>query len=253
MSAFTLDPPCSVPPIFSIEELKNLDLLKIPQHIAIIMDGSRRWAKAKGLSPALGHWEGAEVLTDVLRAAAELGVKTLTVYAFSTENWGRPKDEVENLMNIFQLYLERKKEVMIRDGVKLGAIGDLSKLPKKVLDAFHETRSATENCDRINLVLALNYGGRDEIRRAVAKIIEEKIAPDKITEECISKHLDTSPYGDPELLIRPGGEMRVSNFLLWQLSYSEFYSTEVLWPDFSAKELFKAILAFQTRSRRLGG
>ncbi len=142
---------------------------------------------------------------------------------------------------------------MIRDGVRLDAIGDLSRLPERVLNAFHQTKKATEYCNRINLVLALNYGGRDEIRRAMAKILEEKVTPDQLTEECIAKHLDTNRFGDPDLLIRTSGQMRVSNFLLWQISYAEIYSCEVLWPDFSPKELFEAILAFQRRIRRLGG
>lgn len=239
--------------VFTEEELDQIDLTKVPRHIAIIMDGNRRWAKQKQVPCAMGHWEGAETLTGVLQGAAQLGVKTLTVYAFSTENWNRPKPEVEDLMNIFQLYLKRKKEVMIRDGVKLDAIGDIIKLPEKVRREFLETKKATSNCDRINLVLALNYGGRDEIRRAVAKIVEEKIPLDEITEECIASHLDTNSFGDPELIIRTSGEMRLSNFLLWQASYAEFFSTQVLWPDFSAKELLKAVLTFQNRSRRLGG
>lgn len=238
--------------IYTNEELSQVDLFNIPKHIAIIMDGNRRWAKQKGLPPMVGHWEGAEVISDILKGAAELGVKTLTVYAFSTENWGRPKSEVEDLMKIFELYLVSKKEVMLRDGVRLDAIGDLSRLPENVLNAFYETKKATEHCDRINLLLALNYGGRDEIRRAIVKIVEEKLEPDQITEECITKHLDTKLYGDPELLIRTSGEMRVSNFLLWQISYAEIVSTNVLWPDFSSKELLKSIMAFQNRHRRLG-
>lgn len=239
--------------VYSAEELSQLDPLKIPKHIAIIMDGNRRWAKQKKLPPMIGHLEGAETLTEVVKGASELGVKTVTVYAFSTENWGRPQSEVEDLMNIFELYFMRKKEFMVREGVRLDAIGDLSRLPERVLNAFYLTKKATEHCDRINLVLALNYGGRDEIRRAVVKIFEEKIAPDQITEECISKHLDTNPFGDPDLLIRTSGEMRVSNFLLWQISYAEIFSTEVLWPDFCPKELLEAILIFQKRGRRLGG
>lgn len=252
MTAHTLEA-SDLKSIYSAAELAQVEPSAIPKHIAIIMDGNRRWAKQNGLPPMMGHWEGAETLTDVLRAAAELGVKTLTVYAFSTENWGRPESEVEYVMNLFELYLMRKKESMVRDGVRLDAIGDLSRLPEKVLTAFKETKKATEHCDRINLVLALNYGGRDEIRRAVVKILEEKLLPDQITEECIASHLDTSRYGDPDLLIRTSGEMRVSNFLLWQISYAEIFSTKVLWPDFSSSELLEAVLAFQRRSRRLGG
>lgn len=238
--------------IYSNEELMLLDPLLVPKHIAIIMDGNRRWAKLRGLPPMMGHWEGAEALTEVIRSASDLGVKTLTVYAFSTENWGRPELEIEGLMNMFELYLVRKKEHMVRDGVNLSAIGDLSRLPERVRNAFYQTKKATEHCDRINLVLALNYGGRDELRRAFAKILEEKISPDQLTEEMIAKHLDTSRFGDPDLLIRTSGEMRVSNFLLWQISYTEIFSTDVLWPEFSPKKLLEAILVFQKRNRRLG-
>lgn len=243
--------------IYSSDEISFLDPEKIPKHIAIIMDGNRRWAKQRDLPPMMGHWEGAEVLTDVLRAASELGVKTLTVYAFSTENWVRPEQEIEALMNIFELYLVRKKEFMVRDGIRLDAIGDLSRLPENVQTAFQQTKKATEHCEKINLVLALNYGGRDEIRRAMGKILEEHkqlgLRSEDLTEELISKHLDTSPWGDPDLLIRTSGELRVSNFLLWQISYAEIYVTDVLWPDFSSKHLLEAILTYQGRTRRLGG
>lgn len=251
MTAFTLEVP-EIKRTYSSEDLSCIDPFNIPKHIAIIMDGNRRWAKDQGLPPMMGHWEGAETLSDVLRGASELGVKTLTVFAFSTENWTRPEEEVEDLMNIFELYLMRKKEQMLRDGVKLGAIGDLSRLPEQVLKALEETKKATAHCDKINLVLALNYGGRDEIRRAVIKILEENPRPDQITEESIGEHLDTNPYGDPDLLIRTSGEMRVSNFLLWQISYAEIFSTNILWPSFSSQELIKAITAYQSRKRRIG-
>lgn len=252
MTATTLEVPESKT-IYSNEELSLIDPLKIPKHIAIIMDGNRRWARQRQVPPMMGHWEGAETLTEVLKGAADLGVKTLTVYAFSTENWGRPAKEVEDLMNIFELYLMRKKESMLRDGVRLDAIGDLSQLPARVSQALQETKKATENCDRINLVLALNYGGRDEIRRAVVKMMKEGIAPEEVSEELLGKYLDTARFGDPDLLIRTSGEMRVSNFLLWQISYAEIFSTDTLWPDFSPKYLLEAIRVFQQRSRRLGG
>jgi len=243
--------------VFSAEELALIDPQKCPKHVAIIMDGNRRWAKQKGLPPMMGHWEGAEVLTDVVRAASELGVKTLTVYAFSTENWGRSGPDIEALMNIFELYLIRKRELMVRDGIKLGAIGDLTRLPQAVQEAFYHTKKATEHCSKINLVLALNYGSRDEIRRAILKILQENekrpLEAHEVTEEYISRHLDTNPWGDPDLLIRTSGELRVSNFLLWQISYSEIFVTDVLWPDFSPKQILEAALAFQGRTRRHGG
>lgn len=237
---------------YTCEELSLLNPELIPQHIAIIMDGNRRWAKQKGLPPAMGHWEGAETLTDVTRAASDLGVKTLTVFAFSTENWNRPENEIEELMDVFELYLLRKKEVMVRNGVRLDAIGDLSRLPPSVTNAFKQAKKETEHCDKINLVLALNYGGRDEIRRAVVRMMQDKIDPLDVTEQMIGKYLDTNRFGDPDLLIRTSGELRVSNFLLWQISYAEIFSTHVLWPDFTQKTLFEAVLAYQKRRRRLG-
>lgn len=242
---------------FTPADLSLLNPQNIPQHIAIIMDGNRRWAKQRGLPPMMGHWEGAEVLTDIVNAASDLGVKTLTVYAFSTENWTRPQTEVEAVMNILELYLIQKREQMVQDGVRLHAIGDLSRLPDRVKQAYLTTKKATEHCDKINLVLAMNYGGRDEIRRAISKIVEDfdqqKISSSDITEELIAGYLDTAPFQDPDLLIRTSGEFRISNFLLWQISYAEIYTTEVLWPDFSPKKLFEAILAFQQRTRRKGG
>lgn len=243
--------------IYSIDQLSLIDPRKCPKHIAVIMDGNRRWAKQRDLPPVMGHWEGAEVIIDIVRAASELGVKTLTVYSFSTENWERPEEEIEALMNIFEVYLIQKRELMIKEGIRLHAIGDLSRLPLRVRDAFEETREITRNGDRINLVLALNYGSRDEIRRAVVKILHEnerqKIDTDKITEEFISSRLDTKEWGDPDLLIRTSGELRLSNFLLWQISYAELYMTNVLWPDFSHLNLYEAVCSFQQRSRRRGG
>lgn len=241
--------------IYTPEQLSILE--KIPKHIAIIMDGNRRWAKQRGLHPTMGHWEGAEVLIDVVRAAIELGCQTLTVYSFSTENWDRTPEEIEALMNVFELYLVQKRELMVREGIRLDAIGDLSKLPKRVLDAFEETKRQTQNGDRIKLVLAINYGGRDEIRRAVVKILQEnekqKIELDQVSEEFIAQKLDTHGWSDPDLLIRTSGELRISNFLLWQISYTEFFYTDVLWPDFSAQNLYQAVLSFQQRNRRRGG
>lgn len=241
------------PTLFESDRLALLDPTNIPEHIAIIMDGNRRWARKRGLPPMMGHWEGAEVLMDVVRAASQLGVKTLTVYAFSTENWSRPTIEVEALMNIFEVYLKGKRDQMIQDGVRLDAIGNISGLPSRIQEAFYQTKKDTEPCDKINLVLAMNYGGRDEIRRATLKILEQKIAPENLTEELISRHLDTYLWGDPDLMIRTSGELRMSNFLLWQMSYAEIYITDVLWPEFCSKELLEAILVYQKRNRRIGG
>ena len=242
---------------YTEEEIAMLDHTKTPKHVAIIMDGNRRWAKQNNLPPMMGHWEGADTLTDVVRSAAELGIETVTVYAFSTENWTRPEAEVEALMNIFELSLIRKKEHMVQNGICLNTIGDLARFPKKVQETLYDSMEATRHCDRINLVLAFNYGGRDEIRRAVAKILDidrqNPLQSSDITEELIAKQMDTYRWGDPDLLIRTSGELRISNFLLWQLSYAEIFVTDVLWPDFSPKELFKAVIAYQSRDRRRGG
>ncbi len=242
---------------FSEEQLLKIRDFPIPNHIAIIMDGNRRWAKQRSLSSKQGHWEGAEALTEITRAAALLGVKTLTAYSFSTENWGRSPEEVDALMHLFSTYLHLQKNTMIRDGVCLHTIGDLSRFPQNVQNAFRTTQEATSHCKKINLVLAMNYGGRDEIRRAFVKILQENqnspLSPDQISEEFIATYLDTRRWGDPELVVRTGGEMRLSNFMLWQISYAEIYMTEKLWPDFVPQDLFEAILSFQKRNRRLGG
>jgi undecaprenyl diphosphate synthase len=243
--------------IFSSNDLAMFDREKGPSHIAIMMDGNRRWARNNQLKAMRGHLEGAEVLTRIVRAAIQLGVRTLTVYAFSTENWNRTPSEIDYLMKIFELYLIRKRQLMMKEGIRLDAIGDLSQLPPQVQNALQKTRLTTQNNQKINLVLALNYGSRDEIRRAIGRILErhdeKKIVPGELTEKFISQFLDTNQWGDPDLLIRTSGEMRVSNFLLWQISYTEFYVTDVLWPAFTPQELLRAVLAFQARQRRLGG
>ncbi len=244
-------------PVYTEEEFALIDLEFVPKHVVIIMDGNRRWARKQGLPPEMGHWQGAEQLDIIVRAAAELGVKTLTVYSFSTENWNRPKHEVEMLMQLLEAYLINKRENLVKEGVRLNTIGKISLLPDSVKKTLNETIQATKNGDRIELVLALNYGGRDEIRRAFIKMNEAceqgKLNFKEITEETISSYLDTAPRGDPELFIRPSGEQRVSNFLIWQISYSEIYVTDVLWPDFSPKNLLEAVIDYQKRNRRYGG
>lgn len=228
----------------------------IPEHIAIIMDGNRRWAQDKGLPIMVGHWQGAETLSKIIEKAASLGVKVLTVYAFSTENWNRNFEEIESLMSLFQAYLIGQKNRMIEEGVRLGSIGDISRFPLEIQKTLLEVKNATANGNKIDLVLAINYGARDDIRRATSAIVEDclmgKLQKNEITEFLISQYLDTAPWKDPELLIRTSGEQRLSNFLLWQLSYTEIYSTEVLWPDFNEQDLVKAIEIYQHRKRRLG-
>lgn len=238
-------------------EKEGLNPKKIPQHVAIIMDGNRRWALQKNMPASMGHWHGADVLEEIVQTSAQLGIKTLTVYAFSTENKSRNKDEIEALMDVFEFYLHHKREALLRENTRLDAIGDLESLPDKVKQALFLTQKATQHCNKINLVLALNYGGRDEIRRAIFKILKmnqsKKLSFSDLTEDLISSQLDTAKYGDPDLLIRTSGEIRVSNFLLWQISYAEIYTTDVLWPDFSSKQFLEAILSYQNRQRRKGG
>lgn len=243
--------------IYSPKDLALLDFSKVPQHVAIIMDGNRRWAKRQGLPTMMGHWKGADVLTKTVRAASELGIKTLTVFSFSTENWGRSKEEIDALMHLFKVYLEKQRQPMVCEGVRLEAIGDLNRLPASVLKELDLTRAQTAHCKKIDLVLAINYGGRDDIRRAFVSMMGDfekgELTKEQISEQLISQYLDTARWPDPELLIRTSGERRQSNFLLWQLSYSEFYHTDVLWPDFDEHALLQAVCEIQQRQRRRGG
>ncbi len=258
MNSLIIEEPhlCEKETIYSEDSLSEIDRLRIPHHIAIIMDGNRRWAKKHGLPPMFGHWKGAETLTEIVRAASELGIKVLTVFAFSTENWGRSPEEVDALMHLFKNYLIGQKEPMAEEGVRLEVIGDIQRLPQDVQDVLEETKRATAHGKKIDLVLALNYGGRDDIRRAVVSMIEDhekgNLSKEEISEETIARYLDTAEWPDPEILIRTSGEKRQSNFLLWQLSYSEFYHTEVLWPDFDETALLQAVKEYQNRERRLG-
>lgn len=242
--------------IYSSEDLAFLDTTKVPTHVAIIMDGNRRWAKRQGLPAMMGHWKGAETLTKIVRAASELGIKTLTVYSFSTENWSRTKEEVDTLMHLFKVYLVKQRGPMAKEGVRLQAIGDLNRLPYSVRNELELSKSYTAHCNKIDLVLAINYGGRDDIRRAVVSMMADVekglLSKEQISETLISKYLDTAQWPDPDLLIRTSGEMRQSNFLLWQLSYSEFYLTDILWPDFDEQSLLQAVCHVQQRQRRLG-
>ena len=238
------------------EECDQIDFERIPKHIAIIMDGNRRWAIKKNQPVELGHWRGAEALDEVVRAAAQIGIKALTVYAFSTENWKRSQNEIKVLMQVLESYLINRREIMIKEGVSLHAIGDLSKIPKKAVKTLKDTIAATSHGNKIDLILALNYGGRDDIRRAFLHLFDTikkgNLCREEITEELISSYLDTAKWGDPDILIRTSGECRISNFLIWQISYSEIYYTEVLWPDFSKRDLFNAVVEFQKRQRRFG-
>lgn len=242
---------------FSAEQLSLLSKARVPRHIAIIPDGNRRWARQQEEKPKEGHKAGANILIDTVHAAKELGVSAITFYLFSTENWERPQEEVAALMWLLQEFLLEQSDVMLAGGVRLNTIGDLSKLPQDVVAIIEDTKRKTAECNQIDMILALNYGGRDEIRRTLQRIIDKcqsgHLRKEEITETTIADHLDTAHWGDPDLLIRTSGEMRISNFLLWQFSYAEFYFSNVLWPDFTPDHLLEAVVEFQKRERRLGG
>lgn len=243
-------------PIFSPAQLAEIHSASVPKHIAIIPDGNRRWARRGDLDLVKGHERGAQMLRDIVQAATELGITTLTLYSFSTENWRRTPEEVEYLMQLLKANLIQCREELPAFGVRLDTIGDLSGLPPDILPLLEQAKEIGRDGDKLNLVLAINYGSRDEIRRAVQQIAREvaegKIAPEEITEQTIAEHLDTVPWGDPELFIRTSGEMRVSNFLLWQICYAEIYVIDVLWPDFTPGHLLEAVQTYQQRQRRLG-
>jgi undecaprenyl diphosphate synthase len=228
----------------------------VPQHIAIIMDGNGRWAKQKGMPRVLGHRSGVKSVREVTEAAAQIGVKYLTLYAFSTENWNRPPAEVMALMSLLVETIKGEIKDLNKNGVRLMAIGDLEQLPEASLKALKDGIEATKNNTRITLVLALNYSAKWEILRAARLLAEQARAgilrPEDITEAHFEGALSTHDIPDPELLIRTSGETRISNFLLWQIAYAELYFTSVFWPDFGQKELYEAILSYQRRERRFG-
>ena len=230
--------------------------LRIPEHVAIIMDGNGRWAKQRGLPRTDGHLQGQEALRATLRAAAELGISYLTVYAFSTENWSRPQEEVDALMSILVSAIHAETPQLIAEGVRMRAIGDLSRLPQQAQDSLAESIELTKDGQQITLILALSYSSRDEIRRASQRLAAEaaagRLRPEEITEELISSYLDTAEYPDPDLVIRTGGEERISNYLLWQSAYSELYFSETYWPDFGQEALDEALAAYASRERRFG-
>lgn len=234
----------------------NINKDKVPQHVAIIMDGNGRWAKQHGEDRIFGHNEGVNSVREIVEAAAEVGVKYLTLYAFSTENWNRPKEEVDALMELLVATISMETPQLNKNGVKLEAIGNLKSLPSSCYDELQESINKTKNNQRLTLVLALSYSSKWEITNAMQEIAQDvkdgKIDPSSIDENTISSHLCTTKYPDPELMIRTSGEHRISNFLLWQLAYTEFYFTETLWPDFRKKEFFDAIKSYQSRERRFG-
>jgi len=226
---------------------------KPPEHLAIIMDGNRRWAKKHGKTVYEGHQAGVERLADIVDHCEKLGIKTLTVYTLSTENWRkRAKKEVKGIFDLLIKIVKEKKDEYTRRGIKMAILGDISAFPQRVRKALEEVRKIVIKNETMRVNLALNYGGRDEIVRAVKKIVQEGLKPEEINEEVIANHLYTNGQSDPDLIIRPGGEQRLSNFLLWQMSYSEIYFTDVLWPDFTPAELDKALEDYARRQRRYG-
>jgi undecaprenyl diphosphate synthase len=235
---------------------ENINLSKLPQHIAIIMDGNGRWAKQQGEQRIFGHENGVRSVRDTVEAAAELGVKYLTLYAFSTENWNRPKEEVIALMQLLVHTISAETKTLNENNIRLQAIGDLESLPADCYNELQEAIQKTKDNSRTTLVLALSYSSRWELIHAMKQIAEKTeqgtLSPKDITEETINAHLCTAGMPEPELMIRTSGEHRISNFLLWQLAYAELYFTDKLWPDFRKEDLYEAILDFQNRERRFG-
>ena len=231
--------------------------MKIPQHIAIILDGNGRWAKKRGLARNYGHAEGTKNVERICEDAYKMGVKYLTVYAFSTENWKRSKEEVEGLMNLLRGYMKNCIKTAEKNHMRVRVIGDKTGLAKDLQEQIAALEEASKNNDGLNFQIALNYGSRDEMVRAMRQLCKEckdgKFEPDEITEKMFEQYLDTADIPDPDLMIRTSGEQRLSNYLLWQLAYSEFYFTDVLWPDFTKEDLLKAIEYYNGRERRFGG
>lgn len=231
----------------------KLDKDNMPTHLAIIMDGNGRWAKQKGKIRSFGHKFGAKTVKDIIRAVNDLNIKHLTLYAFSTENWKRPKEEVTTIMNLVVEYLNKETDDLIKENVKMDFIGDISSMPEKTRLSMNDTIERTKNGSGLNVHIALNYGGRKEIVNAAKEIIKEGIDACDLDEELFSKYLYNSDNTEVDLLIRTGGDIRISNFLLWQIAYSELYFCDTLWPDFTKEELHKAIYSFQHKERRFGG
>jgi len=230
--------------------------MRVPNHIAIILDGNGRWAKKKGMPRGYGHVKGCENLEDICEVAKELGVKYLTVYAFSTENWKRSREEVEGLMKLFRNYLKKCIKISEKNNMRVRVIDDPSAFDQDIQDKIKELEEFSKDFDELHFQIALNYGSRDEITRAVNRMLEDQkrgILKESVTEETISDYLDTAGIPDPDLMIRTSGEQRLSNYLLWQLAYTEFYFTDVPWPDFKKDELVKAIEKYNERDRRYGG
>lgn len=243
-------------PIVLQELPPDLEKERLPQHIAVIMDGNGRWAKRQGLPRIVGHKRGVDALKDLLRCCKDWGIAALTAYAFSTENWGRPLEEVDFLMTLFERVLRKELREMVEENVQIRFVGNLSALPRSLQAEIERSMADTQSNRGIRFTVATNYGGRQEIiqaTRAIAHQVQQGlIQPDEINEALFEQHLYTVGIGDPDLLIRTSGEMRISNFLLWQMAYAELYITESLWPDFDRSEFHRALSAYQQRQRRFG-
>ncbi len=224
--------------------------MKIPRHVAIIMDGNGRWAKRRGLPRIEGHRKGSQTAEEITLACARVGVEFLTLFAFSTENWNRPEEEVKALFQLLREYLLAKREKFLREGIRIRFIGRRDRLPDNLIEVMKETEDITKNCNRITVNVALDYGGRDDIVRAVNKVLKE--GKKEVSEEEFSRYLDLAGVPDPDLLIRTAGEKRISNFLLWNLAYTELYFSDLLWPDFNEEELLRAFEDFSSRKRKFG-
>lgn len=238
-------------------DLKSqIDLTKLPAHVAVIMDGNGRWAKKQGKNRIFGHRNGVKAVRETSEACAELGVKNLTLYAFSTENWNRPREEVNALMELLIRTIKSEVKTLMKNDIRLMMIGDMSQLPERSQKRLQEAMDTTRNNSRMNMILALSYSSRWEITQAVQRIAEQvklgTIQPEAISADLISNNLATIGIPDPELMIRTSGEQRISNFLLWQLAYAELYFTDVLWPEFRKEDLYKALISYQQRERRFG-
>ena len=238
-----------------VDYKEKIDLNRLPRHIAIIMDGNGRWAKKQNQPRVFGHRNGVKSVREVSEAAAEIGIEYLTLYAFSTENWNRPRPEVNALMSLLVETIRKEVSTLMENNIRLKAIGDLGKLPDRTLEALREGIEITQNNDRMTLVLALNYSARWELMEAAKKIhwdATKGLDTEKLTEEIFQNYLATNGMPDPELLIRTSGELRISNFLLWQIAYSELYFTDKFWSDFRKNDLYEAIVSYQNRERRFG-
>jgi len=235
---------------------EQINIGKLPSHIAVIMDGNGRWAKQRGLERVFGHQQGVTAVRNVIEAAAELGIAYLTLYAFSTENWGRPDEEISALMGIMIQSLNKETDTLIKNNIRMMTIGDVERLAKDVREQLDETINLTSACTGLNLVVALSYSSRWEITAAALKLAKDVkkgiVDIDSVDEKKFEKYLTTAGIPDPDLMIRTSGEMRISNFLLWQIAYTELYITEVLWPDFGKDDLYKAVIEYQCRGRRFG-